>query len=94
MGNGQASVKREAEARVVEEIAMDRDAFVKDGGDEGRRMRGDIISNDEVGSTKMTMAVDALESDVEKAKGTERGGVILVIFYPSLLSCPHPQLRL
>ncbi len=59
---------------MVEEIAMDRDAFVKDGGDEGRRMRGDIISNDEVGSTKMTMAVDALESDVEKAKGTERGG--------------------
>ena len=35
-------------------------------------MRGNIISNDEGGSTKMTMAAEALESDVEKAEGTTR----------------------
>ena len=49
MGNGKVSVKREAVARVVRRLH----GFVTEGGDEGRRMRGNSISNDKGGSTKM-----------------------------------------
>ena len=36
------------------------------------RIWRNVISNDEGGSTKMTMAIDVLETDVEKAEGTTR----------------------
>ena len=88
MGNGKATVKREAVAGVVEEMVMDKDAFVTEGGDEVRRGR---LNEDDDGGRGSRVSRGKSGRD-HKAEGVkrcnERGGVILVIFFSSLF---HPS---